>query len=120
MIRVLVERMDESDEEFDLHEEMNEDIVDCEGLLRSQWNMKCVTLFNEDGLLDDEGTCHSVNSDLMIRVDSPLGDTHVAVFISKSHSDLDISREHIYSLNAMSSKLCCRRNCVQPFPKEKI
>ena len=62
--------------------------------------MKCITLFNKEGLLVGEGTCHSVNLDLVIGVDGSLGDTHVVVFISKSHSDVDISREHIYSLLA--------------------
>ena len=34
-IGVPVERMDESDKEFDLRKETNEDILDCEGFPRS-------------------------------------------------------------------------------------
>ena len=34
-----------------------------------------------------------------------------------SHADVRLSAE---SINTVASKICCSRNCVQPFPHEKI
>ena len=146
-----------------------------------------MTLYNDDGELDGEGTCHSMNSDLVLGANGPLGDTHVSVHISKSHSEVDISHERVHSLvawpiqlvhyhgaslkdheagdnlnraqaafldpsssmsarpytsamknppretglkskglftqesiNAVSSKVCCSQNCIQPFPRWKV
>ena len=59
-----------------------------------------VTLYNDEGLLVGEGTCHSVNSDLVLGATCPLGDTHVAMFVAKSHSEEHLPQEHVYSLVA--------------------
>ena len=179
--------MDSSDDEFQALESMNVSVPECEGLPRQMWNTKCVTLYNDDGELVGEGTCHSVNSDLVLGDNGPVGDTHVSVHISKSHSEVDIPHEHVYSLvawpiqlvhrcgaslkdheardslnraqvallncsssmsgrpyisamrnspretglkskelltqesiNAVSSKVCCSQNYIQPFPRWKI
>ena len=80
-----LEALDDFDDEFGVLEGMNVGIPECEGLPLRLWNTKCVTLYNDEGLLVGEGTCHSVNSDLVLRATGPLGDTHVAVFVVKSH-----------------------------------
>ena len=100
-----VDIMDSSDDEFQALESMNVGVPECEGLPRQMWNTKCVTLYNDDG----EGTCHSVNSDLVLGANEPLGDTHVSVHISKSHLEVDIPHEHVYSLVAWPIQLvhCC-------------
>ena len=73
-----IDIMDSFDDEFQARlESMNVGVPECEGLSRRMWNTKCVTLYNDDGELVGEGTCHSVNSDLVLGVDGPLGDTHV-------------------------------------------
>ncbi len=179
--------MDSLEDEFQVLEQMNVGIPECEGLPRWMWNTKCVTLYNVQGELVGEGTCHSVNSELVLGANGPLGDTHVSVHISKSYSEVDIPGEHVHSLvawpiqlvhcrgaslhdheardnfnrrraallnppssksarpytsasrnppretavktkdlltqesiNAVSSKVCCSQNCIQPFPREKI
>lgn len=81
-------------------EGMNVGIPECEGLPRRLWNTMCVTLYNIDGVLVGEGTCHSINSDLVLGASAPLGDTHVAVHISKTHSLEDIPQDRVYSLLA--------------------
>jgi hypothetical protein len=60
------------------------DIPECEGVPRHLWMTKCVSLHNEYGVAVGEGICHSVKSDLVVRSNGPLGDTHVAVRILKS------------------------------------
>nr|PNR26858.1 hypothetical protein PHYPA_030339 [Physcomitrium patens] len=162
-------------------------VPECEGLPLRLWITKCVTLYNAHGKLVGEGTCHSVNSDLVLGANGPLGDTQVAVHICKTHSQDDIPQDLVYalvawptkvvhchgaslhdheakdkfnqlhaarinsalskskrpymngirnpsqesplkykkllseeSINLVSSKVCCMRNCVQPFPREKI
>ena len=82
-----LEALDNSEDEFGVLEGMHVGIPECEGLPRRLWNTKCVTLYNDEGLLVGEGTCHSVNSNLVLSATSPLGDTHVAVFVAKSHSE---------------------------------
>ena len=96
----LVDIMDSSDDEFQALENMNVGVSECEGLPRQMWNTKYVTLYNDDGELIGEGTCHSVNSDLVLGANGPLEDTHVSVHISKSHSEVDIPHECVYSLVA--------------------
>ena len=88
-----LEAFDDSNNEFGVLEEMNVGIPECEGLLRRLWNTKCVTLYNDDGLLVGEGTCHSMNSDLVLSARVPLDDTHVAVFVVKSHSEEHLPQE---------------------------
>ena len=98
------EVMDDSDDEFRVLEGMNIDIPECEGLPRRLWNTKCVTLYNEEGVLVGEGTCHSVNSDLVLGATGPLGDSHVAVFVAKTHSQEHLPKERVYSLVAWPIK----------------
>ena len=88
------------DDEVGVLEEMNVGIPECEGLPRRLWNTKCITLYNDEGLLVGEGTCHSVNSDLVLGARGLLGDTHVAVFVAKSHSEEHLPQERVYSLVA--------------------
>ena len=80
------EVMDNSDDEFRVLEGMNIGIPKCKGLPCQFWNMKCITLYNKEGVLVGEGTCHSVNSDLVLGATGPLGDNHVVVFVAKTHS----------------------------------
>ena len=80
-----LEVMDNSDDKFGVLEGMNIGIPECEGLPRWLWNTKCVTLYNEKGVLVGEGICHSMNSNLVLGATGPLGDSHVAVFVAKTH-----------------------------------
>ena len=96
--------MDNSDDEFGVLEGMNIDIPECEGLPCWLWNTKCVTLYNEEGVLVGEGTCHSVNSDLVLGATGPLGDSHVVVFVATMHSQKHLPEERIYSLVAWPIK----------------
>ena len=41
-----------------------------------------------------------MNSDLVLGATGPLGDTHIAVFVAKSHSEELLPQERIYSLVA--------------------
>ena len=92
--------LDDSEDEFGVLEGMHVGIPECKGLPCRLWNTKCVTLYNDEGLLVGEGTCHSVNSDLVFGAIGPLEDTHVVVFVSKSHSKEHLPRERVYSLVA--------------------
>ena len=96
--------MDNSDDEFGVLEGMNIGIPECEGLPRQLWNTKCVTFYNEEGVLIGEGTCHSVNSDLVLGATGPLGDRHVVVFVAKMHLQEHLPEERVYSLVAWSIK----------------
>lgn len=166
--------------------EVSEDIPSCEGIPRRLWAAKFVTLHGVGGFPVAEGLCHSVSYDLVLGCNGPLGDSHVAVQISKSLSLEHVPDEWRYSvrawliesvfyngssfkdhelryshncraaslanpgrhcstrytstvrnppretsvkatglltqesINAVSSKLCCSKNCTQPFPREKI
>ena len=94
------EAYNDSNDEVGVLKEMNVGIPECEGLPRRLWNTKCITFYNDEGLLVREGTCHSVNSDLVLGATSPLSDTHVAVFVAKSHSEEHLPQERVYSLVA--------------------
>ena len=101
--------MDDSDDELGVLEEMNVGILECKGLPCRLWNTKCITLYNEEGVFVGEGTCHSVNSDLVLGTTGPLGDSHVAVFVAKTHSEEHLPKERVYSLVAWPIKYvhCC-------------
>ena len=101
--------MDDSDDKLGVLEEMNVGIPECKGLPRRLWNTKCVTLYNEEGVLVGEGTCHSVNSDLVLGTTGPLGNSHVAVFVAKTYSEEHLPKERVYSLVAWPIKYvhCC-------------
>nr|PNR39264.1 hypothetical protein PHYPA_019542 [Physcomitrium patens] len=79
-----------SGDDFEDAESISFAIPECEGLPRRLWITKCVTLYNAHGKLVGEDTCHSVNSDLVLGANGPLGDTQVAVHICKTHSQDDI------------------------------
>ena len=95
---------DSSDEMEDV-ESMRNEIPNYKGLPRRMWNTKCVTLYNAEGKLVGEGTCHSVNSDLVLGANGPLGDSHVAVHICRTYSKDDISEEDVFALVAWPTKL---------------
>ena len=95
-----LEAVDDSEDKFEVLEGMHVGIPECECLPRRLWNTKCVTLYNDEGLLVGEGTCHSVNSDLVLGATGPLGDSHVAVFVAKLHSEDHLPQERVYSLVA--------------------
>ena len=101
---IKVDMADSSDEMQDL-ESMSIEIPNCEGLPRRIWNTKCVTLYNMEGKLVDEGTCHSVKSNLVVGANGPLGDSHVAMHICRIHSEDDISKDDVYALVAWPTKL---------------
>ena len=184
---IVADMGDSSEDKVENVEFVRVEIPDCEGFPRRLWNTKCVTLYNEDGKLVGEGMCHSVKSDLVVGANGPLGDSHVAIHICRSHFEEDISQDLVYalvawltklvhyhgvslhnhktrdkwnelqearanpplskwtrpytsairnpprhgpakykelsseeSINLVSSKVCCMKNCVQPFPREKI
>ena len=84
---------------------MSVDVSDCEGIPCRMWNSKCVKLYNVDGVLVGEGTIHSVDSELVLGASGPLGDAHVSVHISMSHSEVDLPKEYVYSLVAWPIEL---------------
>ena len=104
-----LEALDNFDDEFGVLEGMNVGIPECEGLPHRLWNTKCVTLYNDEGLLVGEGTCHSVNSDLVFGAIGPLSDIHVVVFVVKMHSEEHFPQERVYSLVAWPIQYvhCC-------------
>ena len=74
-----------SDIEEDVPEVISDqDIPECKGVPHHLWTTKCVSLHNSDGFALEEEICHSVKSDLVVGSIGPLGDTHVAVQISRS------------------------------------
>ena len=68
-------------------------IPECERLPQRLWNTKCVILYNEEGKLVGEGMCHSVKSDLVVGMNGPLGDSHDAIHICRSHFKDDIPQD---------------------------
>ena len=90
--------VDASDNEMETMDASSVNILECEGLPRQMWNTKHVTLYNNDNVLVGEGTCHSVNSELVLGAHGPLEDTHVAVHIAKTHSEANFPQEQVYSL----------------------
>ena len=98
--------MDFLDDEVQVLQQMRVDVLDCEGIPCWIWNKKCVKLYNVDfGVLIGEGTIHSVDSELVLGASRPLGDAHVLVHVSMSHSEVDLPEEHVYSLVAWPIEL---------------
>jgi len=76
-------------------------IAPCEGIPCSTWITKVVTLTNEDGVEVAKAICHSVNTHLVIDIDGkPLSDNQVAVQITKSLSEVDISSSWMWSMHS--------------------
>ena len=59
---------------------------------------KVVTVHSNDGVPVAEGICYSINSDLVLDWNSPMGDSHVAVQISKSLCTDHVLDDWRYSL----------------------
>src|SRR5450759_762896 len=90
-----------SDSEEDVVEVISDrDIPVCEAVPRHLWTTKCVSLHNSDGIALGEGICQSVKSDLVVGSTGPLGDTHVAVHISRSLKPDEFPDEWRYNLRA--------------------
>ena len=96
---------DSSEDEVQDVESMSVGILDCEGLPRLLWNTKCVTLYNEQGRLVGESMCHNVKSNLVVGANGPLGDSHIAIHICRSHSGDDIPQDLVYALVVWPTKL---------------
>jgi hypothetical protein len=89
-----------SDMEEEVHEVFSDrDIPECEGVPRHLWT-KCVSLHNCDRIAVGEGICHSVKSDQVLGSTGPLGDTHVAVQISKNLKPDEFLDDWRYSIRA--------------------
>ena len=54
------------DDEIQVPDVIESEIPECEGIPRRRWNTRCVIIYNEEGRLVAEGTCHSVSSDLVL------------------------------------------------------
>ena len=63
---------------------------------------KVVTVHLDDGVPVAEGICNSINSDLVLDCNGPMGDSHVAVQISKSLYTDHVPDEWRYSLSCMA------------------
>ena len=72
---------DSLEDEVPDQESMSVGILDYEGLPWRLWNTKYMTLYNAQGKLVGAGMCHSVNSDLVLGMNGPLGDSHIAIHI---------------------------------------
>ena len=64
------------------------------------WTTKCVSLYNENGDVVGKGISHSIKSDLVVRNNGPLSDTHVVVEISKSLKVDEFPNNWRYSIRA--------------------
>ena len=73
-------------------------IPQCEGIPRRNWTGKCVVLQNASGATMAEGIYGNVSSNDVIGSSGPLGDSHVAVQISSSLSEIDVPDEWRYSV----------------------
>ena len=61
---------------------------------------KVVTIYSDDGVPVAEGICYSINSDLVLDCNGPMGDSHIAVQISKSLCTDHVPDEWRYFLHA--------------------
>jgi hypothetical protein len=94
-----------SDMEEEVHEVFSDrDIPECEGVPRHLWTTKCMSLHNCNGIAVGEGICHSVKSDLVLGSTGPLGNTHVAVQISRSLKPDEFPDNWRYSVRAWPIK----------------
>ena len=88
-----------SDEDSHIMTNMDDFVIpQCEGIPRQNWTGKCVVRQNVSGAVVAEGICCNVSSDDVIGSSSPLGDSHVAVQISSSLSEIDVPDEWRYSV----------------------
>ena len=88
-----------SDEDSSMMTNMDDSVIpQCEGIPRWNWTGKCVVLQNGSGAVVAEGICRNVSSDDVIGSSGPLGDSHVAVQILSSLSEIDVPDEWRYSV----------------------
>jgi hypothetical protein len=76
------------------------DILECQGVPRHLWTTKCVYLHNDDRIAVGEGICYSIKSNLVVGSTGPLGDTQVAIQISKSLKLDEFPDDWRYSVRA--------------------
>jgi len=74
--------------------------------------MSVITLYNNIGSRVGESICYNASSDLVLGASSPLGDTHVVVHISKTHSEVDIPQDQVRTLVVWSIKLVHYRGAI--------
>ena len=89
------------DEDSSMMTNMDDSVIpQCEGIPRWNWTGKCVVLQNVSGAVVAEGIYRNVSSDDVIGSSGPLGDSHVAVQISSSLSEIDVPDEWRYLVRA--------------------
>ena len=72
-----------------------------EGIPRSAWYMKCVTLQNESAVEVTKGICHSIDADLVIDMDrKPLGDNRVAIQVAESLCEAEVPSSWMWSMRS--------------------
>ena len=78
-----------------------EGVVQCEGIPRKSWMIKCVALKNDARIVVGKGICHNVVSALIIDSDNqPLGDDCVTVQNAESLSEHDVPSDWVLQLRA--------------------
>jgi hypothetical protein len=81
------------------HPVLPDGVAQCEGFGRVSWITKSVTLTNESRSDVARGICHSVKAELVVDSNSmPLGNDRVAVQITESLLEEDVSSEWMFSI----------------------
>ena len=76
-------------------------VVPCEGIPRTSWFTKCVTLQYEAGFEVEKEICHSVDAELIIDMEGkPLGDDWVAIQIAESLYESEVPFAWMWSLHS--------------------
>jgi hypothetical protein len=74
-------------------------VAPCEGVPRSSWTTRGVTITNADGIDVAKGICYSVDPKLVIDTDGlPLGDERVAIHIAESLVEEDVPSVWMWSM----------------------
>src|SRR5690349_17105357 len=89
---------DSSEDDYEDAESISLAVLEYKGLPRRLWNTKYISLYNAHGKLVSKGTYHSVNSELVLSVNGPLGDNQVTVHICRIYSQDDIPQDLVYAL----------------------
>ncbi len=77
-----IDNIESLDNKFQVLDKRNVDILKCNGLPHPLWNTKCITLYNNKGIIVGEGSCYYFNSKLVFGANDTLNDTHVVIHIS--------------------------------------
>ena len=86
---------------FDLRLVLPKGVAQCKGFGQSSLITKCVTLTNEVGMDVARDICHSINANLVIDSNGmPLGNECVAVQITESLVEDEVSLEDLFSMRA--------------------